>query len=526
MSEATASTANRQIVRAAGTVMIAFVVSKLVSLGYNLLAADAFGTSSQMDAFLAANRVSDIIFNLVAGGALASAFVPMFVTLLTQEKREDAWRLASGVTNLVLLALMLISLLVGIFAPWVVTRLLAAGFKDPEQIALTVRLLRIQMPAAVIFGLSGLIMGVLNAHQSFLFPALAPSMYPIGLIAGGFFLVPSMGIDGLAWGVLGGALLHLLVQIPALLRLPGRRYTPTLGLHIPDVRQVFLLMGPRLLGVGVVNLNFWINTLIASYLQPGSLAAVNWGFILMLMPQAALAQSVATAAMPTFSAQVARGKPEEMRASLAASLRGILLLALPASVGLMLLRVPLVTFLLERGAFTHESTLMTSWALLWYSAGLVGHCLVEILSRAFFALHDTRTPVAVTSVAMLLNILMSIGFTLLFQQAGWLALGGLALANSLATALESLALLFFLRRRLGGIEGRRIWQVLWRGGFATLVMGAGLWAWISLSGNLAPWLITLLGVVLGGLIYGILMLLLKVDEVGRVISLARARLRI
>ncbi len=522
----TPSTANRQIVRAAGTVMAAFVISKLVSLLYNLLAADAFGASAQMDSFLAANRVSDTIFNLVAGGALASAFVPMFVTLLTQEKREDAWRLASGVTNLVLLALIFISLAVAVFAPWVVTSLLARGFKDPQQIELTARLLRIQMPAAVIFGLSGLIMGVLNAHQSFLFPALAPSMYPIGLIFGGLFLVPRLGIDGLAWGVLIGALLHLVIQIPALLRLPGRRYTPTLGLHIPDVRQVFLLMGPRLLGVGVVNLNFWINTLIASYLQPGSLSAINWGFILMLMPQAALAQSVATAAMPTFSAQVARGKPEEMRASLAASLRGILLLALPASLGLILLRIPLVTFLLERGAFTHESTLMTAWALLWYSAGLVGHCLVEILSRAFFALHDTRTPVAVTSVAMLLNILMSIAFTVLFQQAGWMPLGGVALANSLATALESLALLFFLRRRLGGLEGRRIGSAVWRGGLATLVMGAALWTWIQLSQGLAPWLVTLVGVVVGGSVYGGLMLLLKVDEVGRVLRLARARLRI
>jgi putative peptidoglycan lipid II flippase len=517
--------ANRQIVRAAGIVMLAFIFSKLVSLGYNLLAANAFGTSGQMDAFLAANRVSDVIFNLVAGGALASAFIPMFVTLLTQEKRTEAWRLASGVTNLVLLALIIISALVGIFAPWVVTRLLASGFRDPEKIALTVHLLRIQMPAAVIFGLSGLVMGILNAHQSFLFPALAPSMYPIGLIAGGLLLVPRIGIDGLAWGALVGALLHLLVQLPALMRLPGRRYTPTLGLNIPDVRQVFLLMGPRLLGVGVVNLNFWINTLIASYLNDGDLTALNWGFILMLMPQAALAQSVATAAMPTFSAQVARGKPEEMRSSLAASLRGILLLSIPASLGLILLRVPMVTFLLERGAFTSASTALVAWALLWYSAGLVGHCLVEILSRAFFALHDTRTPVVVTTIAMLLNILLSIELTLVFMRAGWPALGGIALANSLATALESIALLFFLRRKLSGLEGRRILGATWRGTLAAFVMGAGIWIWSQLAAGSPAWLVTLVGVALGGLIYSGMLFVLGVDEAQRAIAYIRARLR-
>jgi putative peptidoglycan lipid II flippase len=244
----------------------------------------------------------------------------------------------------------------------------------------------------------------------------------------------------------------------------------------------------------------------------------------MLMPQAALAQSVATAAMPTFSAQVARGKPEEMRASLAASLRGILLLSVPASLGLIMLRTPLVAFLLERGAFTSTSTNLVAWALLWYSAGLVGHCLVEILSRAFFALHDTRTPVAVTTIAMLLNIVLSIALTLVFLRSGWPALGGIALANSLATALECCALLFFLRRKLGGLEGKRILQAVWYSGLASAGMGVGIWLWSQFSTGLPAWLVTLGGVALGGLIYGGLIFLLRVEEAQRILNLVRARL--
>jgi putative peptidoglycan lipid II flippase len=506
--------------------MASFVVSKLISLAANLLIAGAFGAGNAVDAYYAANRVSDTLFNLVAGGALASAFLPVFTTLLVQEKPKEAWKLASAVANLVLLVLIGLSLLAAVFAPWVVTHLLAAGFTDPAQIALTVRLLRIQLPAAAIFGVSGLVMGALNAHQSFLFPGLAPAMYPLGLIFGVEVLAKrmGMGIEGLAVGVVIGASLHLLVQVPALLRLPARAYIPTLGRGFPAVKEVILLMAPRLASVGVVQANFWVNTLIASGLQNGSISALNWAFMLMLMPQAAIAQSIAIAAMPTFSAQVALGKREEMRASLATTLRGLLLLSLPASLGLILLRQPLVTFLFEHGQFTDTNTEMVAWALLWYSAGLVGHSLLEILARAFFSLHDTRTPVIVTAIAMTLNIAFSLLFTRLFAQAGWLPLGGLALANSLATALECTALIVLLRRRLDGLHGPDVLRAAGAAALASLGMGLALWGWLSAGPALPSWLLALGGVALGSLVYAGLLALLRVPELGMVWRVARARI--
>ena len=214
-------------------------------------------------------------------------------------------------------------------------------------------------------------------------------------------------------------------------------------------------MLPRLFGAAIVQLNFWVNTLLASYQPLGSLNGIVYAFQLMLMPQAAIAQSIAIAAMPTFSAQAALGKLDEMRASLAASLRGVLLLSMPAAVGLILLRTPIVALLYQRGEFNAQSTELVAWALLWYAAGLVGHSVVEVLARAFYALHDTRTPVIVGATAMGLNVGLSFLFVWLFSSIGWMPHGGLALANSTATALEMVGLLILIRKKLAGMEGAR-----------------------------------------------------------------------
>ena len=412
--------ANRQIARAAGLVTAAFIISNIMGLIRQILVANAFGTSDAMEAFNAANRISETLFNLVAGGALGSAFIPAFTSLLAKEKRQEAWKLASSITNLVLITLTVVAALSALFAPQVVRYLLAPGFAaDPAKEALTISLIRLMLPSAVLFGLSGLVMGILNSHQVFFIPALTPSMYQIGMIFGVTVLSPKMGIQGLAWGVLIGAALHLILQLPLLFK-QRAVYTPTLGLKTPDVREVARLMGPRFLGVAVVQLNFWINVRLASLQPGGSVTAITIAFALMLMPQAAIAQSIATAALPTFSIQVAKNKLAEMRNSLSATLRGILLLSIPASIGLVLLRKPIITILYQRGEFTSYSTKLVAWALLWYGIGLVGHAMVEILARAFYALHDTKTPVLIGIAAMSLNVIFSFSFSAAFTRLGWM----------------------------------------------------------------------------------------------------------
>jgi putative peptidoglycan lipid II flippase len=516
--------ANRQIARGAVIVMAAMVVSQLASLVAKSLIAHSF-VIIEVDAFFAANRFSEILFNLLAGGALASAFIPTFTTALEQENRATAWKLASAVVNLLVLAMTLIGLLSAVFAPQVVRYILAPGLAtDPTQAALTATLLRIQLPSVVLFGISGLVMGILNAHQSFLFPALAPAMYALGMIAGILFLSPSMGVYGLAWGVVLGAGLHLLLQLPRLLRLPQFRYLPTLGLRLAGVGEVFRLMAPRLLGVAVVQLNFLVNTYLASLQPQGSLTGINLAFPLFYMPLAAIAQSVATAALPTFSAQAACGQKDEMRASLAASLRGVLLLAIPASLGLMLLRQPLVDLFYLRGAFTSQSAYMVSWALLWYAAGLVGFSMVELFSRAFYALHDTRTPVLMLVVSMSLNVVLSLLFSAWFVGLGWMPHGGLALANSLATALECVGLLFLMQHRLGGLHGRHIWAGVVYACLAGMGMSAALLGWLALMTGMRTAWVALGGVAVGGVVYALLLFVLKVDELQQVIAFIHRRL--
>jgi putative peptidoglycan lipid II flippase len=228
--------------------------------------------------------------------------------------------------------------------------------------------------------------------------------------------------------------------------------------------------------------------------------------------------------MPTFSVQHALGKQDELRASLASTLRGMFLLALPASVGLILLSGPIVSMLYQRGEFSAIIAEMTAWALLWYASGLVGHSVMEVLTRAFYAQHDTKTPVIIGTIAMGLNVVFSFAFARLFSQAGWMPHGGLALANSLATALEATALFIFMRRRLNGIEGSYIARGFVACGLAALGMAFGLWFWIQATGSLPRWMVALGGVAIGGTVYGIGVLLLRVPEVQLLISSIKRRL--
>lgn len=515
---------NQQIARAAGTIMLAFIFSQLAGLIRRILVAQAFGANVELDAFIAANRVSETLFNLIAGGALGSAFIPTFTTLLTKGEKKSAWKLASSIANLVLLILIFLGLISYLIAPQIVRYALAPGLaQDPQLLQLSVNLLRIQLVSAILFGLSGLVMGILNSHQVFLIPALTPAMYQLGMIFGVIFLSPKLGIYGLAWGVVLGAFLHLILQIPSLLKQKGN-YSFELGIGNPAVGEVVRLIIPRLAGVAVVQFNFWVNSALASKMGPGSLVGVDYGFSLMLMAQAIIAQSVATAMMPTIASQFALGKLDDVRYSLTSSLRGVLFLAVPASVGLILLRQPIIALLYQRGNFNAHSTEIVAWALLWYAAGLIGHSMLEILARAFYALHDTRTPVMVGMVAMGLNIVLSFLFSALFKRLGWMPHGGLALANTLATALEAIVLLILMHKRLKGLSPRTLMAGFGQSLIASLLMGAIIFIWLQMAFTSNAWIIVLGGVVLGGGIYLLAILIMPIPEVKTFIRLIKNRI--
>lgn len=517
MSANSNANASRQIARAAGTVMFAIVFGQVASLVRGILVANAF-PARELDAFFSANRVSETLFTLIAAGALGSAFLPAFTGLLVKDERKAAWKLASSLINLVALALSFAALLVSIFAPQIVKYLLAPGLSEsPASFALTVELLRIQSVSAVLFGIGGLIVSILNAHQIFFVPQITAAMYQLGQIFGALVLSRWLGIYGLAWGVVIGSALFLLVQLPSLAKLNGQ-FSLSLGRGNADVLRVFQLMGPRVFGAGIVQLNFWVNNNLGSRMAQGSIQSLAYGFTLMVMAQAAIAQSVAIAAMPTFSAQHALGKVDEMRSALASALRGILFLALPASLGLILLARPIVSLLFERGQFNAVITTMTAWALTWFAAGLVGHSIMEVLTRAFYAQQNTKTPVIIGIIAMGLNVLFSILFSNYFASLGWMPHGGLALANSLATAIEAAALFIMMRKRLNGIEGDRILKGALPALAAALVMSLAIHGLLTFGSSLHVWILVPVGIALGGAVYALCLWTFRVPEVGFVAS--------
>jgi putative peptidoglycan lipid II flippase len=515
------SKGGRQIAKAAVMVMALFALSRLLGVVRQMAIAAQFGTSGDLDAYLAAARIPETIFLVVAGGALGSAFIPAFAGHLAKEDRTGAWRLTSAVINLVVIALTVAAALIAVLAPVLVRTLIAPGFDDRQQ-ALTTSLLQLMLLSPIVFGVSGVVMGTLNAQQHFFLPALAPSLYNLSIIGGTLILGPSLGVRGIAIGVVAGSALHLLVQVPALLRY-GARYLPTLELRSPSVREVGRLMAPRVLGTAIVQLNLVVNNSLASRMGSGAVSAINYAWMLMLLPQGIFAQAVGTAAFPTFAEQVARGEREQMRSALAATLRAVFFLSIPATMGLLVLGRPLVGLLFERGAFDASSTADVVWALAFFALGLVGHSGLEIIARAFYALHDTFTPVWVGGLAMAVNLALSLTLPGAFAAQGWMEHGGLALANSVATLLETAALLVLIRRRLGGAGGRRTLTALVKSVLAALAMGAALISWQALLPNAPSLLIGGAGIALGMAVYLGVALLLRAEELWAVMNMIRRR---
>lgn len=510
----------RKLAAASLVVMAGFVASRLLGLVRNVVIAQQFGTGREYEAFVAALTVPDLVFQILAGGAVGSAFIPVFKGYFAREDEEGAWRLTSQVMSLALLATVPTSLVLALLAR-PLTELVVPGWDAPSK-DLTAALMRTMLVSPAIFAVSGFATSVLNSFQRFALAALAPIMYNTAIIVGALLFRP-LGIEGVAIGVAVGSALHLLIQVPGLVAV-GMRYRPGLDLHHPGVREVLRLMGPRMIGLGVVQVNQLVNVVLASYLLVGSLGYLNVAW-LMLMTPLVLAMAVSTAVFPTLAEESARDRPEAVREVFVLSLRTILFLTVPMGIGLMALGEPLIRLLFERGEFTAESTRLTHFALIWYALGLAGHATVEIVDRVYYALHDTWTPVKAASLAFALNL----GLGLILMQTP-LNYGGLALANSLAALAEASLLMFLVRTRIPGLELRPVLKSLSRTVAASLLMGVTvatlprlLQERLALSGTLELGLVVGVVALAGSLVYFALSILLQSEELRVLLRLARAR---
>ena len=481
-----------------------------------------FGQTPELDAFWAAFRIPDTLFNLLVAGALASAFIPVFTGYLAKEREDEAWRVASSVLNAIVISLVAFSAILWVLAPWIMP--LLAPFPDPEQRETAIHLSRIMLLSPIFMGLSALFTGILNSYRQFLSGATAPIVYNFVIILFALFASPFLGIEALAWGTVAGALTMWLVQIPEL-TFRRTRYKLTLDLGHPGVREIVRLTVPRTLALGAVQLIFIVDTFLAAKMPEGSLTALIYAFQLMQLPLGVFSIAISAAVFPTLAHYAAQGMQARMRDILQTAIRWILFLTVPTIVMMIVLRRPIVNLLFQYGQFGPEAREATQEAFLFYSLGLVGHALIQILARAYYASKDTRTPLALTLVSIGTNIVLSV---LLAPSYG---INGLALANSIATLAEAALFLVLLapRARLQVVGlGTSSLKVI----AASLLMGIAMFAFIRATNITVDLQQTKVGLLLqtavamavGVVAYVGAATVFRVSELAEITTAVRARL--
>ncbi len=524
---------SRQIARSTVVVMLAFATAKAVSLVQTFIIARTFGVGSEWDSFVTANRIPELIYTLIAGGALAYAFIPIFGGFLARGENDRAWHTSSHVINTVFGATLAASILAFIGAPWFVAHLVGSGF-TPEIQEQTVQLMRILLVGTLIFSVSGIVMGILQSFNHFLLPALAPIMYDLGILFGVVFLIQPFGVYGIALGAVLGAAMHLLIQVPGLIRFRARWY-PELGWRDPTLWRVIRLMLPRIVGLGVFSFNFIVMNNIASQLGPGSVSAMDWGWRLMQIPETLIGTAMGTVIFPALAALSELNDVEGKRTAMSGALRFILIATIPSAIGLVLVGRPLIS-LLEGGAFDASASALVYSTLQFFLLGLIVHSMLEIVARSFYADKDTVTPLWAALggatinlvLAYLLSGVLTINPNSTVDQGN---VAGLALANSLGVAFEVIILLILLRRRWHGIHESELARTLMKTLAASLAMGLAVvlihagWAAIGLAERGFVYTVAQIGieVAVGGLVFVAVAWLLRLEELRAIFELILRR---
>lgn len=446
------------------------MTSRILGLARDQVLASMFGAGNAMDAFNVAFRIPNVVRDLFAEGAMTAAFVPVFMQQLASGERTAAWRLGNNAIN----ALLVVTgvLVVGgiAFARPLVTAFAADYAAVPGKLELTVLLTRIMLPFLTLVALAAVFMGMLNSLHRFFVPALAPAMFNVATIVCALLLVPLMPrfgvppITAIAIGALVGGFGQLLIQWP-LLRREGFAYRPFLDWKQDALRRVLLLMGPGTIGLAATQINVFVNTVLATHEGTGAVSWLNYAFRLMYLPTGLFGVSIATATVPAVSRQAAQHNEAAVRSTLADGLSLMLVLNVPATVGLIALSHPIVRVIFERRAFLPSDTLATAAALQYYAVGLLGYSIVRIAAPTFYALGDSRTPVQISVVAVLVNAVLNVVLAELFGYRG------LALGTSIAALFNAAGLLWLLRRRLDGLDDRRLLSSFSRIAMASVVMG-------------------------------------------------------
>ncbi len=457
---------NSQVTKAAGVVSGATLLSRIFGLLRDMVIAGYFGAGMASDAFFVAFRIPNLLRRLFAEGSLTIAFVPLFTEYLAKDGETAAFLFARSAMRFISILLAAAAVL-GILLTPLIVRIMAPGFMaSPEKLALTITLTRFMFPYIFFIGLVALCMGILNALGHFAAPALAPVFLNLAMIVAVLFLSPHLQhpVYGLAWGVLLGGLLQLVLQIPFLLR-EGVVFWEAASLFHPGLKRIGHLMLPAVFGAAVYQINILVGTLLASLLPDGSVSYLYYADRLVQFPLGIFAIAAATAVLPSFSAYAAVQDNKALSETFGYAMRLVFFITIPSMVGLILLREPIVGLLFKRGAFDAQTTALTASALLYYGIGLWAFSAVRIVVMLFYALQDTRTPVKMATISIFVNMIL--GVVLMWP----LRHGGLALATSLASMVNFCLLVMALRKKVGLIDWRELLMSVRKTLFCSGVMG-------------------------------------------------------
>lgn len=448
------------ITAAAIIIGAASLASRFLGVIRDRILAGEFGAGDVLDTYYAAFRVPDLVFNLVVLGALSAGFIPIFTQYLQAENKDKAWRLANQILNLLLVGLLLFCAILFVFTPQLM-KLITPGF-SPEKMAITVKLTRIMFLSPVLLGVSSVLGGILQSFKRFFVFSLAPILYNIGIIIGALVFVRFWGVYGLAWGVVLGALLHLLVQIPTAAYL-GFRYQWVLDFKDHGLKKIWQIMVPRTLTLGVNQINFVVITIIASTLAAGSLAIFNLANNLQIFPVGIFGISFAIAAFPSLSSLALKSDKKEFIESFSNTTRQILFFIIPASALFLVLRAQIVRVILGSGNFTWTDTILTMESLAMFSLSMFAQSLIPLLLRGFYAFHKATLPFVLGLISVVINIILSLYLTGSFLNYGYgfnLGVVGLALAFSVSNILLFFILWLALRKEAGTLDETKIvWAV-------------------------------------------------------------------
>lgn len=463
-------------------------MSRVLGLVRDMVISGLFGQGRNTDIYYAAFKLPDLLYFLIAGGVISAAFLPVFVEYLSKDKKEDAWELFSIIATILAVVIASFILIGEIFARQLVPLVAAPGIKDSAALDMLAHLTRIVLPAQFFFFMGGLMMASLWAHNHFVAPGLGPSIYNIGIITGGAIAgtqIGPQGVEGLAWGALSGAFVGNFVLQYVVLRRFGLKYKPSFNYRHPGAMKVWMLMVPVIFSLSLTYVDVYVNQLFASYLFKGAISALDRANRLMQVPIGIFGQSIAIGFYTTLAAQFAMQKMDDFRETVNYGLRTIAFVAIPSTVVLVILRVPIIELLFQHGQFSAKATNDVANPLIFYALGIFAWSAHPLMARAFYSMHNTWVPVITGTSMTLIFVPLNYALMKALMPTSFGGHSGLALATSVAAMGDMILLLFLLRRKAGGINLKRILISIGKISIASGVMGLVMWAGLQWAESLS-----------------------------------------